>query len=177
MIARIEKELCNPVSVNGYCEVPGPLYHIYKVHDDGTKEFVKTVEKDIKEAAREAQRVIDIDVLEVAYKEHGPEAFSSVAPPPNVVLLTDIKDDQPFVLHYGSEERKVTWKDIKELYTPPKESLDKLDEIKKDVFKVRSGMYAIDDNGVAYSKEAVKNAVDEFNKNCQSVPECSKHYF
>lgn len=86
MIARIEKELCNPVSVNGYCEVPGPLYHIYKVDEDGKKTFVKTVEKDIKEAAREAQRLIDIDVLEVAYKEKGPDAFSSVVPIPNIKL-------------------------------------------------------------------------------------------
>ena len=177
MIARIEKELCNPVSVNGYCEVPGPYYHIYKVHDDGTKEFVKTVEKDIKEAAREAQRIIDINVLEVAYKEHGPEAFSSVAPPPNVVLLNDIKDDQPVVFHTADGEKMMTWKDIKEMPTPSQETLDKLDNVKKDLFRVRSGVYAIDDNGVAYSKEAVKNAVDEFNKNCQTAPECSKHYF
>lgn len=85
MVARIEKELCNPVSVNGYCEVPGPLYHIYKVDENGNKTFVKTVEKDIKEAAREAQRLIDIDVLEVAYKEKGPDAFkSSIDLPPEI---------------------------------------------------------------------------------------------
>lgn len=173
MVVRIEKELCNPVSVNGYAEVPGPLYHIYKVHDDGTKEFVKTVEKDIREAAREAQRVIDINVLEVAYKKN-PNAFKSTLPAPTV-WVDPIPDDQPFVLHEGNEEKKVAWKDIKELYEQPKKN--KVDEIKEDVFKVRSGVYAIDDNGVAYSKEAVKNAVDEFNKNCQPATECSKHYF
>lgn len=113
MIARIEKELCNPVSVNGYAEVPGPLYHIYKVHDDGTKEFVKTVEKDIKEAAREAQRIIDIDVLEVAYKEN-PNAFSSVVPPPNI-RLEPISDDQPVIFTNGNTEKKMTWKEIKEM--------------------------------------------------------------
>ena len=86
MVARIEKELCDPVSVNGYCEVPGPLYHIYKVDEDGSKTFVKTVERDIEKAAREAQRLIDIDILEVAYKEKGPDAFSSVGPIPNIKL-------------------------------------------------------------------------------------------
>ena len=113
MIARIEKELCNPVSVNGYAEVPGPLYHIYKVHDDGTKEFVKTVEKDIKEAAREAQRVIDIDVLEVAYKEN-PNAFSSVAPPPNI-RLEPISDGQPIIFIDGNTTKKMTWKELVEM--------------------------------------------------------------
>lgn len=85
MIARIEKELCNPVSVNGYCEVPGPLYHIYKVDEDGKKTLLKTVE-DISEAAREAERILDLNVLEVEYKEKGPDAFSSVVPIPNIKL-------------------------------------------------------------------------------------------
>lgn len=138
MIARIEKELCNPVSVNGYCEVPGPLYHIYKVDEDGKKTFVKTVEKDIKEAAREAQRVIDIDVLEVAYKEKGPDAFSSVGPipgldnfVPNSDFLNKIKfkvlnDDDIVTLHKDGENVEMTWKDICALYTPSKDALNKL---------------------------------------------------
>ena len=83
MTVRIEKELCNPVSVNGYCEVPGPYYHIYKVDEDGNKELVKTVDGDIKEAAREAERVLDFDALDVVWKEKGPEAFSSVMAVPN----------------------------------------------------------------------------------------------
>lgn len=121
MIARIEKELCNPVSVNGYCEVPGPFYHIYKVDEDGKKTFVKTVEKDIKEAAREAQRVIDIDVLEVAYKEKGPDAFSSVAPP-NTFDMSKVKlkviDNNTPVKLYGSD-KEITWGDIRAMYTLP----------------------------------------------------------
>lgn len=136
MIARIEKELCNPVSVNGYCEVPGPLYHIYKVYDDGTKEFVKTVEKDIKEAAREAQRVIDINVLEVAYKEKGPEVFSSVGPIPspdtfipnidNKIKFKVIDDNTIVKLHKDGGEVEMTWKDICNLYTPSKKTMDGL---------------------------------------------------
>lgn len=121
MVARIEKELCNPVSVNGHCEVPGPLYHIYKVEENGSKTFVKTVEKDIKEAAREAQRLIDIDVLEVAYKEKGPDAFSSVAPPNTFdmskVKLKVINDNTPVKL-YGSN-KEITWGDIRAMYTLP----------------------------------------------------------
>lgn len=96
MIVRIEKELCDPVSVNGYCEVPGPLYHIYKVDEDGNKEFVKTIEKDIREAAREAQRILDINLLEVAYKEKGPDAFSSVVPfPPSNVQIFESSPWKP----------------------------------------------------------------------------------
>lgn len=79
MIVRIKKELCNPVSVNGYAEVPGPLYHIYKVNDSGEEEFVESVIGDIKEAARLAERLIDFNALEVAYKEKGPDAFSSIS--------------------------------------------------------------------------------------------------
>ena len=85
MTVRIEKELCNPVSVNGYCEVPGPLYHIYKVDEDGNKTLLKTVE-DISEAAREAERILDLNVLEVEYKEKGSDVFSSVVPIPNIKL-------------------------------------------------------------------------------------------
>ena len=76
----IEKELCNPVTVDGHLEVPGPLYHIYLVDDDGTKTFVETVESgDIKEAAAIAQRKIDFNVLEVAYKKD-PLSFRATLP-------------------------------------------------------------------------------------------------
>ena len=131
MIARIEKELCNPVSVNGYCEVPGPLYHIYKVDENGKKTFVKTVEKDIKEAAREAQRLIDIDVLEGAYKEKGPDAFSSVAPPPTIDMSKfkiEVIDGKTPVKLYGSD-KELTFEDICKMYTPSegaKKNLEKL---------------------------------------------------
>jgi len=72
----IEKELTNPEIIDGIAQVTGPYYHIYSVDADGNKTFVKTVSKDIGEAAREAQRLIDIDVLEVSYKEN-PNAFKS----------------------------------------------------------------------------------------------------
>ena len=132
MIARIEKELCNPVSVNGYCEVPGPLYHIYKVDKDGKKTFVKTVEKDIKEAAREAQRLIDIDVLEVAYKEKGPDAFSSVIPTPKPFDMSKFKikaiDGNTPVKLYGSD-KELTFEDICKMYTPSEEAKKNIEKI------------------------------------------------
>lgn len=82
----IEKELTNPVMVDGIAEVLGPHYHIYRVDEDGNKTFVKTVDKDIKEAAREAERMLDFNVLEVAYKEKGPGSFkSSISLPPNLL--------------------------------------------------------------------------------------------
>ena len=81
MKALIEKELCNPVTVDGHLEVPGPLYHIYLVDDDGTKTLVETVEGgDIKEAAAIAQRKIDFSVLEIAYKRD-PLSFRATLPP------------------------------------------------------------------------------------------------
>lgn len=75
-VARIEKELINPVIVDGVAQLLGPNYHIYGVDESGNKTFVKTVDKDIREAAREAERLLDIDVLEVAYKEN-PDLFKS----------------------------------------------------------------------------------------------------
>lgn len=75
-VARIEKELINPVIVDGVAQLLGPNYHIYGVDESGNKTFVKTVDKDIREAAREAERLLDIDVLEVAYKEN-PDSFKS----------------------------------------------------------------------------------------------------
>lgn len=81
----IEKELTNPVTIDGYAEVLGPYYHIYKVDDEGSKTLVKTVAKDIREAAREAERMLDLNVLEVAYQEK-PDSFkSSVDLPPSLV--------------------------------------------------------------------------------------------
>ena len=77
----IEKELTNPVYVDGIAQVLGPHYHIYSVDENGCKTLVKTVDKDIREAAREAEKLLDIDVLEVAYKKN-PDSFKSVMPLP-----------------------------------------------------------------------------------------------
>jgi hypothetical protein len=69
----IEKELCHPQ--NG--ELVGPHYHITKVDEHtGEREFVKTIDGDIKEAARFAERELDLNVLEVAYREN-PDSFKS----------------------------------------------------------------------------------------------------
>ncbi len=69
MKVRIEKELCSPVN--------GPKYHVVKVDEKtGEKELLKTFDGDIKEAARFAERKVDFDVLEVAYKEN-PHSFDS----------------------------------------------------------------------------------------------------
>lgn len=47
-VARIEKELINPVIVDGVAQLLGPNYHIYGVDESGNKTFVKTVDKDIR---------------------------------------------------------------------------------------------------------------------------------
>ena len=87
----IKKELTNPVMVDGRAEVLGPHYHIHTVDDHGQETFVKTVDRDIKEAAREAERILDLDLLEVTYQEHGPDYFKSTIPlPPSVVDLYDV---------------------------------------------------------------------------------------
>lgn len=75
-VARIEKELINPVIVDGVAQLLGPNYHIYSVNENGNKTFIKTVDKDIQEAAREAERLLDVDVLEVACKKN-PDLFKS----------------------------------------------------------------------------------------------------
>ena len=70
----IEKELCDPV--NG--EIVGPLYHIYKVDEEtGKKELIETVDGNIGEAARVAERTVDFNTLEIAYYQD-PNCFSSV---------------------------------------------------------------------------------------------------
>ena len=79
MIVRIKKELRDTIVIDGYAMAPRPLYHIYKVDDEGKEEFMETVEGDIKLAARKAETLIDLNALEVAYKEKGPDAFSSIS--------------------------------------------------------------------------------------------------
>lgn len=130
MTVRIEKELCNPVkNERGYAEVPGPHYHIYKVDESGKKELVKTVDGDIKEAAREAERLLDLNVLEVAYKEHGPDHFKSTASVP--FKVKEIHDDTILVKHPSGE--KIVWGDLLKTYTPSEEQLSAMANIAKVV--------------------------------------------
>ena len=90
----IEKELGHPETINGYAEIVGPFYHLYAIDDEGSKTFIKTVVRDIKEAAREAEWAMDIDLLEVAYKEN-PDSFKScVELPPNYKLLENAVEAQ-----------------------------------------------------------------------------------
>ena len=76
MKAIIEKELCNPDDG----QIVGPMYHVYGVSEDGSKELIETIDGDIKEAARLAERTIDLSEIEVAYKKD-PEAFQSTVFP------------------------------------------------------------------------------------------------
>lgn len=77
MAILIEKELGRTDVVNGYAELVGPFYHLYKVDGNGEKTFIETVTGNIEDAARKAERIIDVDVLMVAYKEN-PNSFKSV---------------------------------------------------------------------------------------------------
>ena len=69
MKVTIEKELCDPKDG----EVVGPYYHL--VVDGKT---VKTFEE-IGEAARYAERKLDVNKLEVAYREN-PNCFLNFVP-------------------------------------------------------------------------------------------------
>lgn len=74
-IVRIEKGFINSPAIDGINQVLEPTT-VYTVLDRN-KTFMKTVVyKDIREAAREAERLLDFDVLEVAYKEN-PDSFKS----------------------------------------------------------------------------------------------------
>lgn len=72
--ARIEKGFINSVTIDGINQVLEPTT-VYTVLDRN-KTLINTVYKDIGVAAREAERLLDIDVLEVAYKEN-PDSFKS----------------------------------------------------------------------------------------------------
>lgn len=74
MIVTIEKELSGPHD--------GPYYHVYRTDDEGNKELIKTIDGDIKEAARVAERAIDFEALQVAY-EKSPDSFRSNIPLPD----------------------------------------------------------------------------------------------
>ena len=73
-VARIEKGFINSVTIDGINQVLEPTT-VYTVLDRN-KTLINTVYKDIGVAAREAERLLDIDVLEVAYKEN-PDSFKS----------------------------------------------------------------------------------------------------
>lgn len=82
-IVRIEKGFRNSPAIDGINQVLEPTT-VYTVLDRN-KTFMKTVVyKDIREAAREAERLLDFDVLEVAYKEN-PDSFKSEFKPENSV--------------------------------------------------------------------------------------------
>lgn len=83
-IVRIEKGFINSVMIDGINQVLEPTT-VYTVLDRN-QTSVKTVYRDIREAAREAERLLDIDVLEVAYKEN-PGSFKSEFKPENSVTL------------------------------------------------------------------------------------------
>ena len=72
--ARIEKGFINSVTIDGINQVLEPTT-VYTVLDRN-KTPINTVYTDIGAAAREAERLLDIDVLEVAYKEN-PDSFKS----------------------------------------------------------------------------------------------------
>jgi len=103
MIARIKKELCDPV--NG--EVVGPYYHLYKVKDDGTEELIESFNGDIKAAARRAEQIVDLEALDIAY-EQNPNCFSSVAFPPNYYNVRSNAPGAFKPIEVDSYEGKVT---------------------------------------------------------------------
>ena len=73
----IEKELTDPT--DSY-EIPQPWYHVYLVNEEtGEKTYDSRFRGDIKEAARYAERLLDLNKLEVAYKEN-PDSFKSCSP-------------------------------------------------------------------------------------------------
>lgn len=73
-IVRIEKGFINSVAIDGINQVLEPTT-VYTVLDRN-KTPINTVYTDIGVAAREAERLLDTDVLEVAYKEN-PDSFKS----------------------------------------------------------------------------------------------------
>ena len=121
----IEKELLDPVSVNGYAETVGPYYHVYKINDNLEKEEL-FVEKsgDIKEAARYAERKLDFDVLSVSYKEN-PYSFSSVSMPCNAISEnTESNNGHSFKLT-NSYSFNLTKEDLEEITNFINEKLKK----------------------------------------------------
>ena len=97
----IEKALYEP---QDDCTIYGPSYTVSAVYENGDVDVVDIVECDIKEALRKAERILDFDLIEVAYEEN-PASFQSVTPvsPENLVpvnqavVLTDWRDVERFV--------------------------------------------------------------------------------
>lgn len=119
MKALIEKELCSPKSgEDGYAEIAVPLYYVYAVDEEtGEKELLQIFDRNIEDAARFAQRKLDINLLEIAYKEN-PNSFKSTC---NFVLNGDF---QPTIVAFDmtgvSLEKQ---NEILELLTPIVEKL------------------------------------------------------
>ena len=90
-IVRIEKGFINSPAIDGINQVLEPTT-VYTVLDRN-KTFMKTVYKDIREAAREAERLLDFDVLEVAYKEN-PDSFKSTFELENIAALLNNELEQ-----------------------------------------------------------------------------------
>lgn len=72
----IEKSVYEP---QDDCTLYGPSYAVSAVYENGDVDVVDIVECDIVEAVRKAERILDFDLIEVAYKEN-PNAFLSSAP-------------------------------------------------------------------------------------------------
>ena len=106
----IEKELCNPI--DGYT-IPGPYYHVVGIDEEtGRREVLKTFEKDIMAAARYAEREMDIDALEVAFKKN-PDSFkSSVMLPPNYLPEPiEVESYEGTITTAGSDYTTVRYED------------------------------------------------------------------
>lgn len=89
----IEKEICNPKDG----KIIGPYYHLYKHDGNGNKTLIETFEADIEEAAKKAERQMDLDALEIHYKDN-PNSFSSIIPAKKIEHICDtckFKNENP----------------------------------------------------------------------------------
>ena len=95
----IEKELRNPFVVDGYAEPDGPYYAIYVPDEEGHKGSpIEVIKGDITKAVREGEKVLDLALLAIAYKEN-PDSFKSCIcmnnipkTEPTAVVLTSWED-------------------------------------------------------------------------------------
>ena len=119
MKALIEKELCSPkIGKDGYAEVVGPFYYVYAVDEEtGEKELLQIFDRNIEDAARFAQRQIDFNLLEIAYKEN-PNSFKSTC---NFIPTSDF---QPTIVAFDMTGVSIEKQnEILELLTPIVEKL------------------------------------------------------
>ena len=75
----IEKHLLQPKTVDGIAQVDGPEYYVYRVDETGNKELVDVVVGDVKEAVRRGETALDLDAIEMAFRDN-PHSFDSVGP-------------------------------------------------------------------------------------------------